>query len=146
MSTSVAIICLVAITWAIWPLAIVRFLMAWAVILVAVTFMPAAKASGLPGAQMSILHYDKYRDTFMLAKCVEVGKASGEDFSVAYQLLIQRDPMAAKVTAAGGEALGMYLGDALSQDLMRVVNSFQFMQGKTLDTYCEYTALRATTR
>lgn len=146
MSTSIAVICLVAITWAIWPLAIVRFLVACAVILVATIYIPNAKASGLPGAQMSILHYDKYRDTFMLAKCVEVGKASGEDFSVAYQLLVQRDPMAAKVTEAGGQALGMYLGDALSQDLMRVVNSFQFMQGKTLDTYCKYTAIRATTR
>lgn len=146
MNPSIAVICFLAIAWAIWPLAIVRFLVAWAVILVAVTFMPVAKAQGLPGAQMSILHYDKFRDTFMLAKCVEVGKASGEDFSRAYQLLVQRDPMAAKVTAAGGEALGMYLGDALSQDLMRVVNSFQFMQGSTLDTYCKYTAIRATTR
>lgn len=146
MSAPIAVICFVAITWAIWPLAIVRSLVAWAVILVAVTFMPVAKASGLPGAQMSILHYDKFRDTFMLAKCVEVGKASGEDFSVAYQLLVQRDPMAAKVTEAGGQALGMYLGDTLAQDLMRVANSFQFMQGKTLDTYCKYTAIRATTR
>lgn len=146
MNTSIAVICLVAITWAIWPLAIVRFLVACAVILVAIIYIPSAKAQGLPGAQMSILHYDKFRDTFMLAKCVEVGKASGEDFSVAYQLLVQRDPMAAKVTAAGGEALGMYLGDTLAQDLMRVVNSFQFMQGKTLDTYCKYTAIRATTR
>lgn len=146
MSTSVAIICLVAITWAIWPLAIVRFTVACAVILVATIYIPSAKADSLPSAQMSILHYDKYRDTFMLAKCVEVGKVSEEEFAVAYQLLVQRDPMAAKVTAAGGQALGMYLGESLSQDLMRVVNSFQFMHGKTLDTYCEYTALRATTR
>jgi hypothetical protein len=146
MSTSIAVICLVAITWAIWPLAIVRFLVACAVILIATIYIPSAKAQGLPGAQMSILHYDKFRDTFMLAKCVEVGKASGDDFSIAYQLLVQRDPMAAKVTAAGGEALGMYLGDTLAQDLMRVVNSLQFMQGKTLDTYCQYTAIRATTR
>lgn len=146
MSTPIAVICFVAITWAIWPLSIVRFLVACAVILVATIYIPSAKAQGLPGAQMPILHYDKFRDTFMLAKCVEVGKASGDDFSIAYQLLVQRDPMAAKVTAAGGEALGMYLGDALSRDLMRVVNSFQFMQGKTLDTYCEYTAIRATTR
>lgn len=146
MSTPISVICLVAITWAIWPLAIVRFLVACAVILVATIYIPSAKAASLPGAQMSILHYDKFRDTFMLAKCVEVGKTSGEDFSIAYQLLVQRDPMAAKVTAAGGEALGMYLGDTLAQDLMRVVNSFQFMQGKTLDTYCQYTAIRATTR
>lgn len=146
MSTAISIFFFIAIIWAIWPLAIVRFLVAFVVILVGISFMTTTKADGLPGAQMSILHYDKYRDTFMLAKCVEVGKASDEDFARAYQLLIQRDPMAAKVTAAGGEALGMYLGDALSQDLMRVVNSFQFMQGKTLDTYCKYTAIRATTR
>lgn len=146
MSTAMAIFFFIAIIWAIWPLAIVRFLVAFVVILVGISFMTIAKAGTLPSAQMSILHYDKYRDTFMLAKCVEVGKASEEDFAVAYQLLIQRDPMAAKVTAAGGEALGMYLGDALSKDLMRVVNSFQFMQGSTLDTYCKYTSIRATTR
>lgn len=146
MSTAMAIFFFIAIIWAIWPLAIVRFLVAFVVILVGISFMTTAKANGLPDAQMSILHYDKFRDTFMLAKCVEVGKASDEDFSVAYQLLVQRDPMSAKVTAAGGEALGMYLGDALSKDLMRVVNSFQFMHGKTLYTYCKYTAIRATTR
>lgn len=143
MSTAIFIACWVAIIWSTWRMPLLRLV----IMFVALTILAStAKANGLPGAQMSILHYDKYRDTFMLAKCVEVGKASDEDFSAAYQLLVQRDPMAAKVTAAGGEALSMYLGDALSQDLMRVVNSFQFMQGKTLDTYCEYTAIRATTR
>ena len=146
MSTAIAVLFFIAIIWAIWPLAIVRFLVAFVVILVGISFMTTAKADILPSAQMSILHYDKFRDTFMLAKCVEAGKASEEDFAVAYQLLVQRDPMAAKVTAAGGQALGMYLGESLSQDLMRVVNSFQFMHGSTLDTYCKYTAIRATTR
>lgn len=143
MSTAIFIACWAEIIWSTWRMPLLRLV----IMFVALTILAStAKAQGLPGAQMSILHYDKYRDTFMLAKCVEVGKASDEDFARAYQLLVQRDPMAAKVTAAGGEALGMYLGEALSQDLMRVVNSFQFMQGKTLDTYCEYTAIRATTR
>ena len=143
MSTLIFITCWVAIIWSAWRMPLLRLV----IMFVALTILAStAKASGLPSAQMSILHYDKYKDTFMLAKCVEAGKASDEDFARAYQLLIQRDPMAAKVTSAGGEALGMYLGPALTQDLMRVVNSFQFMQGKTLDTYCEYTALRATTR
>lgn len=143
MSTVIFIACWIAIIWSTWRMPLLRLV----IMFVALTILAStAKAASLPGAQMSILHYDKYRDTFMLAKCVEVGKASGEDFSVAYQLLVQRDPMAAKVTEAGGQALGMYLGDTLAQDLMRVVNSFQFMQGKTLDTYCKYTAIRATTR
>lgn len=143
MSTVIFIACWVAIIWSTWRMPLLRLV----IMFVALTILAStAKASGLPGAQMSIMHYDKFRDTFMLAKCVEVGKASDEDFSVAYQLLVQRDPMSAKVTAAGGEALGMYLGDALSKDLMRVVNSFQFMHGKTLYTYCKYTAIRATTR
>lgn len=143
MSTIIFIACWVAIIWSTWRMPLLRM----TIMLVAFAVLASnAKAEGLPGAQMSILHYDKFRDTFMLAKCVEVGKAPREDFSIAYMLLVQRDPMAAKVTEAGGEALGMYLGDALSQDLMRVVNSFQFMQGATLDTYCKYTAIRATTR
>lgn len=143
MSAAIFIACWVAIIWSTWRMPLLRLV----IMFVALTILAStAKAQGLPGAQMSILHYDKFRDTFMLAKCVEVGKASDEDFARAYKILVQRDPMAAKVTAAGGEALGMYLGDALSQDLMRVVNSFQFMQGKTLDTYCKYTAIRATTR
>lgn len=143
MSTIIFITCWVAIIWSTWRMPLLRIVvMLGAFALIASN----AKAEGLPSAQMSILHYDKFRDTFMLAKCVEVGKASEEDFAVAYQLLVQRDPMAAKVTAAGGQALGMYLGDTLSQDLMRIVNSFQFMHGSTLDTYCKYTAIRATTR
>lgn len=146
MSTSVSVICLIAITWAIWPLAIVRFLVACAVILVATIYIPSAKAGGLPGAQMSILHYDKFRDTFMLAKCVEVGLASSEDFSRAYTLLIQRDPMAAKAVEAGGNTLALYLGATQARDLSNVIRALDYMQGDMLKTYCQFTVMRATTR
>lgn len=146
MSASIAVICFVAIAWAIWPLSVVRFLVAIAVVMVGITYIQPAKAGGLPGRQMSALHYEKFRDTFMTAKCVEIGLASSEDFSRAYTLLIQRDPMAAKAVEAGGNTLGLYLGDTYSRDLSNVIRALDYMQGDMLKTYCQFTVMRATTR
>ena len=146
MSTAMAIFFFIAIIWAIWPLAIVRFLVAFAVILVGISFMTTAKADGLPGRQMSALHYEKFRDTFMTAKCVEIGLVSSEDFSRAYTLLIQRDPMAAKAVEAGGHNLALYLGATQARDLSNIIRALDYMQGDMLKTYCQFTVMRATTR
>lgn len=113
--------------------------------MVLLAIMPGARASELPGTTMSILHYSQFKDVFMMAKCLEIGKADRADFSHAYMLLTQRDPMAVMAVQAGGDTLPKYLGPTLSRDLGNTIDSFQFMQGKTLDDYCKYTAIRATT-
>lgn len=113
-------------------------------VVVLLAIMPGARASELPGTTMSILHYSQFKDVFMMAKCIEVGKADRAEFSYAYMLLNQRDPMAVMAIQAGGDTLPKYLGPTLSRDLGNTIDSFQFLQGKNLDDYCKYTAIRAT--
>lgn len=143
MIIAIQVACVIALFWALHKLPFGRLLAAIvAVILLAST----AKADGLPGRQMSTLHYEKFRDTFMTAKCVEIGLASSEDFSRAYALLIQRDPMAAKAVEAGGNNLALYLGATQARDLSNVIRALDYMQDDMLKTYCQFTVMRATTR
>ena len=143
MIIAIQVACAIALFWALHKLPFGRLL---AAIVAAILLASTAKAGGLPGRQMSTLHYEKFRDTFMTAKCVEIGIASSEDFSRAYTLLIQRDPMAAKAVEAGGNTLALYLGATQARDLSNVIRALDYMQGDMLKTYCQFTVMRATTR
>lgn len=141
MNTAIAITCWALIIYSVWSLPIRKFIVATAACLILISCLPQAKADG---QTMSVLHYSQFRDVFMMAKCLEVGRANRLDFADAYGKLKASDPMAVMVVQSEDKRdLGLYLGDGLSMDLLNVIRSFEIMDAKTLDTYCRYTSLRA---
>lgn len=141
MNIAIALICWAIIIYSVWSLPIRKFIVATAACLILISCLPQAKADG---QTMSLLHYSQFRDVFMMAKCLEVGRADRMEFADAYGKLKARDPMAVMVVQSDNKAdLPLYLGEAPSIDLLNVIHSFEIMDTETLNTYCKYTSLRA---
>lgn len=142
MNILIGVVCWAVIIYSVWSLPIRKFIVAAAACLILISCLPQAKADG---QTMSVLHYSQFRDVFMMAKCLEVGRADRMEFADAYGKLKARDPMAVMVVQSEDKRdLGLYLGDGLSMDLLNVIHSFEIMDEQTLKTYCKYTSLRAT--